>query len=455
MTKSENNKYQQFWFEGFVYNYDAEKEVFLIELNYSLDKKVNFQEKLQIPLEAAAWEKVDLEALKRAISAFHIMAGISYYKTYLPREMAGLELTSEQAAFWQKIYQRGLGEFFYSNQIDFRGLINFPYSPIAQPTGFSSKKLSERALLPIGGGKDSIVSAEILKNSGLEFQQFSLRDAEPIRATAEAIGKPREIVQRQLDSQLFQLNEQGAYNGHVPITAYISFLLIVCAILGDYRYIVMSLEKSANEGQLLFHGMDINHQYSKSEEFEEDLRNYVSKYIDGEVEYFSLLRGYNELRIAEIFAGLEDFDKYAPVFSSCNANFKINKTEVPKRWCGHCPKCAFVFLILAAFVPREKLLGIFGENLLNKPELMELHEELLGLRNFKPFECVGTIEESQIAFWLIAQKPEWQNDLLVKYFVTDLAPRLPISDWETAKAKVLKTQETPMIAEVFKQYLPK
>jgi hypothetical protein len=219
--------------------------------------------------------------------------------------------------------------------------------------------------------------------------------------------------------------------------------------------IVMSLEKSANEGQLLFHGMDINHQYSKSEEFEEDLRNYVSKYIDGEVEYFSLLRGYNELRIAEIFAGLEDFDKYAPVFSSCNANFKINKTEVPKRWCGHCPKCAFVFLILAAFVPREKLLGIFGENLLNKPELMELHEELLGLRNFKPFECVGTIEESQIAFWLIAQKPEWQNDLLVKYFVTDLAPRLPISDWETAKAKVLKTQETPMIAEVFKQYLPK
>ena len=454
MTESAHNKYQQFCFEGFSYNYDAENKVFCIELNYNLDKKINFQEKLQIPLGVEAWEKVDLEALQRAISALHIMAGISYYKTYLPREMAGLELTEEQANFWQKIYQRGLGEFFYSNQIDFRGLINFPHSPTAQIPQFSSKKLSERALLPIGGGKDSIVSAEILKKMGLEFEQFSLRDAEPIRATAEAIGKPRQIVQRQLDAQLFQLNEQGAYNGHVPITAHISFLLIVCAILDDYRYIVMSLEKSANEGQLLFHGMDINHQYSKSEEFEEDLRNYVSKYIDSEVEYFSLLRGYNELRIAEIFAGLENFNRYAPVFSSCNANFKINKTEIPKRWCGHCPKCAFVFLILAAFVPKKELLGIFGENLLDKPELMELNEELLGLRNFKPFECVGTTEESQVALWLVSQKSEWQNDWMVKHFINDLIPRLATTDWKLAKEKVLKKQVAPMISEKFQQYLP-
>jgi len=454
MTESVNNKYQQLCFEGVSYNYDAENKVFCIELNYSLDKKINFQEKLQIPLAAEAWEKVDREALQRAISALHIMAGISYYKTYLPREIAGLELTEEQAEFWQKIYQRGLGEFFYSNQIDFRGLINFPHSPTARATTFTSKKLSERALLPIGGGKDSIVSAEILKKMGLEFQQFSLRDAEPIRATAETIGAPRQIVQRQLDAQLFQLNQEGAYNGHVPITAYISFLLIVCAILDDYRYIVMSLEKSANEGQLFFHGMDINHQYSKSEEFEEDLRNYVSKYIDSEVEYFSLLRGYNELRIAEIFAGLENFNEYASVFSSCNGNFKINKTEIPKKWCGHCPKCAFVFLILAAFVPREKLLEIFGENLLDKPELLELHEELLGLRNFKPFECVGTTEESLVALWLVSQKSEWQNDWMVKYFLDVLLPRLPITDWKMAKEKVLKRQDAPMIAEKFQQYLP-
>lgn len=455
MAKSVKKKYQQFWFEGFNYQWEAREQLLRLNLKYSFDREVMLEEQLEMPVSESQWKRVDLASLEKALEALHIIGGISYYKAYLPAEMCGLEFSQEQADFWQKVYQHGLGEFFYRNKIDFRGLINFPASK-----GLKRKKpkeviLAERSLVPIGGGKDSVVTAELLKEAGEDFMLFSLRDAQPIKATAEVVGKPRLIVQRQLDSKLFQMNAQGAYNGHVPITAYISFLLVVCAIVYDYRYIVMSLEKSANYGQLLFHGMDINHQYSKSEQFEKDFRQYVKKHINKSVEYFSLLRGFNELRIAKIFAGLKNFDLYSRIFTSCNANFKIEKDQNNQLWCGHCPKCAFVFLILAPFINREKMLEIFGGDLINNLELSELFEELLGVRNFKPFECVGTVEESQVALWMISQNKAYQNDSLVRHFQSNLLPRLKVNDWENKKTAVLRTMPVPMIPDRFKTIIEK
>lgn len=466
MTKNVVEKYQKFWFEGFSYLFQKDRQSLKVELKYSLDRQVNFCEVLEIPVEASMWELVDKVALDRAMKAFFIIGGISYYKTYLPREMAGLQLTAEQAEFWQKVYQRGLGEFFYQNQIDFRGLINFPVTPDVALVGSTiiparrespdvavGGELAERCLVPIGGGKDSIVSAELLKKGGIDFELFSLRDAEPIRATAEVIGKPRVVVQRTLDARLFELNEEGAFNGHVPITGYISFLLAVCAIIFDYKYLILSLEKSANFGQLNYHGMDVNHQYSKSEEFEGDLRDYLKKYVHGGIEYFSLLRGWNELRIAEVFGGLEAFERYAPVFTSCNANFKIVKEKSRTLWCGNCPKCLFVFLILAPFVERGKLVGIFGQNLLAREDLWGLLEELLGMRNFKPFECVGTSEESRVALWMLSRKAEWSGDVLVGRFVKSVLPQLAAVDWEKEREKALGFSSENFIPEKFRKLI--
>lgn len=415
---TEKKTYRQFRFEKYDYNFDAQAEKLQVNLHYSLDGDIHFTEILRLPIEASAWEAVDRAGLDRALAALHIMAGISYYKAYVPAEIVGLKLDTEQAAFWNKVYQRGLGEFFFRNEIDFRGLINFPVTvnEAARAVASMGNPLPERSLVPIGGGKDSLVTSELLRDARMDFTLFSLRDAGPIADTAAVVGRPRIIVERAIDAQLFDLNEAGALNGHVPITAYISFLTVVCAVLYGYKYLVFSLEKSANFGQLLFHGMDVNHQYSKSEEFESDFRAYVKKYIDEGIEYFSFLRPLNELKIAQIFAGLTQFDKFAGLFSSCNANFKIHKQKTPVLWCGNCPKCAFVFLILAPFVERTKLLEIFGQNLAAREDLLPLFEELLGLRNFKPFECVGTAEESRAALYLISQKPEYQNDLLIRRF---------------------------------------
>ncbi|MCC6643174.1 hypothetical protein IT411_00310, partial [Candidatus Peregrinibacteria bacterium] len=265
-------KFDKFWFEGAKHKIEGEN--LEIELKYSLDKKVFFTEKLSMPVTFSGRTGVIGPAFEKALKALEIVGGISYYKAYLPAEMAGANLSEEQAEFWRKVYERGLGEFFFKNKIDFRGLIKFPI-------GDSVEKAAERAgngaLVAIGGGKDSIVTAEIMKAEQAEFELFSLRDSEPIRQTAEIIGKSRLIVSRQIDPLLFELNEKGALNGHVPITAYISCLMTLCASYYGYGEVVMSLEKSSNFGQFDYLGMDINHQYSKSEEFEKDFRDYLKK----------------------------------------------------------------------------------------------------------------------------------------------------------------------------------
>ena len=413
------NKYQSFIFEGYNYNFENTSESLLISMNYSLDGVEYFEEKLTFQISIKNWFGIDQAALEKALDALYLAGGVSYYKAYCPAKIVQnvVPMDHFQAAFWSKFYERGLGEFFYQNKIDFRGLIKFEANEL-ETRKVMKGNLKERALLPLGGGKDSIVSAEILKEKDLDFLTFSLRDAEPIRATAEIIGKPRIIVDRQIAPRLIELNALGALNGHVPITGYISFVLALAAIIYNYKYIILSLEKSANFGQLNYLGMDINHQYSKSEGFEGDFRNYVKNYVCPDIEYFSLLRGFYEIRIVEIFAGLENLDKYWTKFSSCNGNFKLIKKTVAPKWCGTCPKCAFVYLCLAPFVKLNKLVEIFGENLLDNEGLLNMYEELTGVLNFKPFECVGTIEECRVAIWKLSTMDEFKDNLVVKTLST-------------------------------------
>lgn len=435
-------KYSKFWFEGSDYILDENKEKLIVSLKYSLDKQIYFTEKLILPVNFAGRSGQTGMAFDRALQALAVIGGISYYKTCLPREMAGLELNSEQADFWKKVYERGLGEFFYQNKIDFPGIINFKPSAIVEanlPTENSSRS---GALVAVGGGKDSIVTAEILKNAGEDFYTFSLRDSAPIRETAEIVGVPRLVVDRQLDAKLFELNAQGALNGHVPITAYISALMSLCAIYYGFSEVIMSLEKSSNYGQFIYLGMDINHQYSKSEEFEGDFRNYLKKYVDADLNYFSLLRRFDELKICQVFTGLDNFDSYAPVFASCNRNFKINGEKPVSKWCGECPKCAFVYLCMAPFLDKEKLVRIFGQDLLDKADLAHLFAEILGLEKYKPFECVGTPEESLAAIYMTSLKMDYSESLLIKKFIGEwkdlVENQSNFVGWENLKNNSLK-----------------
>lgn len=307
------------------------------------------------------------------------------------------QLSAEQINWWRKIFLKGLGEFYYLNQIDFTApdFLTIQISDAApsfnQPY---TEKLTQSILVPIGGGKDSAVSIELLKQSEFHLQPWGLNPIPATERTVEQAGWEVSSLwqaHRTIDPELIRLNQVGYLNGHTPFSAYVAFLTTLVSVVYDVKYVAVSNEASANECNTIFHGMEINHQYSKTYEFESDFRTYCHQYLSIESEYFSLLRPLHELQIAKQLA---DYPNYLPVIRSCNVG---QKTDT---WCHHCPKCLFTFVMLFPFVPYEVLIGqVFSVNLFSMPELTETAWQLINPDQTKPFECVGSYQESQLALW--------------------------------------------------------
>jgi hypothetical protein len=353
------------------------------------------------------------------------------------------------------IYLHGLAEFAYQNKLDLRGRIRFPCAdttaaaallpplqgegrggdgvigdgqdkPIPTQTlplkGRASELgLPRRSLVPIGGGKDSLVSVEMLKRVQEPATAVWVGDSALIATCADRTGLPTLNIGRQLAPELFEYNRLGAWNGHIPVTAINSAILLCAAILYGYDAIIFSNERSASEATLEYAGQQVNHQWSKSLDFEQRLRAYTKSHLAADLDYFSLLRPWSELAVTREFARNTRYDD---VFSSCNRNFRIRGERPADRWCGQCPKCHFVFLALAPFVTKPRLLAIFGRNLLDDPALAPGFDALLEYREHKPFECVGEGRESRAAMFALAQRPEWREDALVARFAEEILPQL-------------------------------
>ena len=214
-------------------------------------------------------------------------------------------------------------------------------------------------------------------------------------------------VTRVIDKKIIELNKQGFLNGHTPFSALLAFTSFLVAYLKNKKYIVLSNESSANEGNVV--GNTVNHQYSKSYEFENDFNYYVDNYFKIDIKYFSFLRPLNELQIAHIFS---KYKKYHNVFKSCNVGSK----KEPWEWCCNCSKCLFVYIILNPFLEEQEMINMFGENLLDKDSLLEVFKQLIGDSENKPFDCVGTFEEINYALKLSIKKQDKLPYLLNYYY---------------------------------------
>lgn len=380
----------------------------------------SFTETITFPNARTDLAESEIRALDKVARQLHLAAGISYYKAFCPEEIIYEpgELSREEAAFFYKFYLMGLGEFAVENDLDLRDVISFPVTTDISlvPSPLPLKAMN---VVPIGGGKDSIVSLEALKKSKHPLRMLAVNAGKPIEDVMKIADVPDPIlIRRKIDPALFKLNdikpsEGGAYNGHVPITGILSFIMAVGAIVYDYDTIVMSNEQSANEGNLERNGLKINHQYSKSLEFEKDFTDYVRLHVLENFRYHSLLRPLSETGIACLFAAQH---KYFDDFKSCNRNFHIDEGVRQYGWCCDCPKCRFVFLALSPFVDRQRLVGIFGKNMLDDPAQEQGFKELLGLSGHKPFECVGEIEECRQIMASLLLREDWQESALVKKF---------------------------------------
>ncbi len=416
-------------FEAFRYtSWDFDESTGLLQLEYACDDELRFVETYEfvIPEDGAK----NLDAVRRAIALLHLIAGVSYYKAFVPPTLrVESAVISEQLRdALTTLYVEGLGEFAYENQLELSGRVQFVGNLTANwsPTRV---EVHDEALVAVGGGKDSCVSIESVRAMGIPTRLISVNIAPPIQRVIDVSNLESICVRRKIDPQLFTLNELGALNGHVPVTAIVTTAAFVQALLLGANAVVMSNERSASEGNVVWDGRVVNHQWSKSFVAEALLGDLFGA-ITRNVEVFSLLRPFSELDIATRFASLR---QYHPVFTSCNRAFAISEERRLNQWCGDCPKCRFVFLALATALSPMELVDMFGANLLDDVDQAAGFDALIGWMANKPFECVGEREESLAAFCLVADRREWESFAVVRRFVTDVWPKLSIDEAERAR----------------------
>ncbi len=441
-------KAEIFEFSSYQFDKNAKRASFHYSVVLPDGKRTDFTELITFAQEFEITQESQ-RLLDRALYNLHLVLGLSYYKLHCaPKiELKTQPLTQKEATFWNALYTKGLGEFFYKNSIDFRNLINFPHEESKKEAfTFSPKK---RALIGVGGGKDSIVAIELFKGV-IPLTAFVVEHASSslINSVIKASELDSLRVKRTLDTQLFDTEfTKNLYNGHIPISSIYAFLGIFSAILYSYKYVIVANESSSNEGNVEYLGESINHQWSKSSEFEDLFQQHTANFITPDINYFSGTRPLTEIHTLRLFG---KHDKYFSIFSSCNRNFKIS-SKATKLWCGECPKCAFNFVCLAVYMPKQKLLEIFGKNLLEDHSLIPLFKSLLGVEGVKPFECVGTPEEAKVAFYLVHKAKDYNDTPVMQMFMTEILPTLSNID-ELSKEVFTKKEMTRMPAE-FRQII--
>ncbi len=392
------------------------------ELVYAFDDGPELVETITVPGAPFALEGARADAVRHALRLLHLIAGVSYYKAAVPEDIRieSYAIDADTAALLTSIYENGLGEFAYRNGLNLHGRIRFPVSA-DEDMRAGTLGLRPHALVAIGGGKDSLVTVEALREAGLPQTVVWVGGSQLIRACAERTGLPTLNIGRQLAPQLFEYNRQGAWNGHIPVTAVNSAILVLAAVLHGFDQVVFSNERSASYGSIIPGTGEVNHQWSKGWAFEDAFGAHVQARVAADLRYYSLLRPLSELAVARQFARTDRYDHH---FSSCNRNFHILGERPVNRWCGVCPKCHFVFLALAPFMPKPRLVSIFGRNLLDEPAQMPGFDALLEYRDHKPFECVGEGRESRAAMAALAERPEWREDAIVERFAREIRPQL-------------------------------
>lgn len=436
--------------------FDAQTGV--AQLVYAFDDGPELIETVTVPGAPFDLDEARADAAEQALRLLHVIAGVSYYKAAVPQDIRidSYSIDADTAALLETIYLNGLGEFAYRNGLNLQGKIKFPVARVersetrgssldapkapgfacgsTRATNAESLGLREHALVAIGGGKDSLVSIEALRGIDIEQTVTWIGGSQLIKACAERTGLPTLNIGRQLAPELFDYNRQGAWNGHIPVTAVNSAILVFAAVLLGVDQVVFSNERSASYGSMIEGTGEVNHQWSKGWAFEQAFGDYVQSHVAADLKYYSLLRPLSELAVARQFARTDRYDAH---FSSCNRNFHILGERPVNRWCGVCPKCHFVFLALAPFMPKPRLVGIFGRNLLDDASQIGGYDALLEYQDHKPFECVGEGKESRAAMASLSERPEWREDDIVERFAREIRSQLSPLEQQIAPLLIL------------------
>lgn len=384
-----------------------------------------------IPIES--WARIPDSVLEPTLQALLLMLGINYWAIFPTSNIhiSSFLLTREQAQFWNELYLHGLGEFFYRMQMDFEGLISFPYDETLVAPSPTPYTLPSRALVLHGAGKDSILSAELLKESQTPFDFFAFAPSPAHEQIAKLVGAKLIRVTRKRDIRANLAQRLRKVSTSYPSVSTFTFIAVLLAELLGYDSIVFSNERSADYGNLTYRGLPVNHQWCKSSRAEKIINDYIQRYITPSISSSSLLRSYSELDIVKKFA---TYPQYFHDVTSCNSYFWLTPPErwIERKpyWCKECPKCVFLFACFSAFLPKKEVLRIFGADLYTKKQLLPLFKSILGIEGFKPLDCVGEPEEMILAMHYASQSGSYKGELAMELFHQHFPATYPFIDIE-------------------------
>lgn len=388
-----------FIFKG--YEFDSATSV--ATFRYAFGEKYQFAEKLTFQSVADGYNK---DVLDRALFFSFVICGASYYKTFPSKEVVFEHGTLDawQAQFFDAVFQDGLSQFAFENKLTRDDLAHFVATGDARP----AIPYSGQGIIALqSGGKDSLLTASMLQEKGLSFTPWYITNNPSHPALLDELGSPLRTLTRTVDVPAIKAAiAEGGKNGHVPVTYMVMSFALIDAILTNKNTILVSIGHEGDEPHEHIGDMPVNHQWSKTWPAEEQFAEYVKRYISPDIHIGSPLRGFSELRIAELFAQ-HAWEKFGHRFSSCNvANYKQGTDNTTLTWCGECPKCANSFLLFAPFVAPSGLESIFGgQNLFTKPSLAETFKGMFGVEGvMKPFECIGETTELQRAYHMAREK---------------------------------------------------
>ena len=407
-----------FKFKSYYFN----PATYLATFEYEGNDGVNFVEKIQF---RHSQHQLDAELLDRAMFLSFILIGTSYYKAH-PTKKVSLKtpLDEFQAQFFNTVYQEGLSQFAFENQLDRNDLAQFETGSESSPTAIEAQSYSGILSLQ-SGGKDSLLTATLFQEQNPSYLYISSSDNHPL--VLDELGGELQIIKREIDKTA--LNRTGGLNGHVPITYIVESLALIQAIINHQSTIMTSIGREGNEAHAYIGDLAVNHQWSKTWPAEQLMSEYVKRYISPDLHIGSPLRGFSELKIAELFAK-KCWDGYGHRFSSCNvANYRQGTNNRELGWCGNCAKCANTYLLFSPFIERTELDSLYAnQSLFIKPDLTGTFKGLLGVDGFmKPFECIGEIDELRQAYELrLPSYPELPFSVPESHFdyqkITEMQP---------------------------------
>ena len=343
-------------------------------------------------LDAAEVQSVDLSLLERLLASIGLAITPIYFRLtdFAAVRVECIGLDADAIAFFETYLERGLAEFRYRHGLNplrpVRVYSTRP-APCATPCAVSGDGL----LMLNGGGKDTVVMAELLSGTNQRLGWCCVNPDAIHERLSAAHGTAQNVRLRYIRGEEFMSAARYPW-GHVPWSGVYMWLGVLVAVVRGYRYLTTGNEYSSNFGNVTFKGTDINHQFTKSHSYECEFSSLIERRFATGVRCFSALRPFHDLRLAAIASSLP---RYFGAFNSCNLP--------PGGWCGRCAKCAWTYLAMGAFLDDRSLIEIFGSNFIDNPAIRR-HVIQLARGTIKPWECVGTQDESRLALAMFLER---------------------------------------------------